>query len=210
MESVIQTMINCIKYEVCEQNKKIVLPEDSAQFLTELYKLSKAHDVAHLVGDALNKSGILESRELKDKFDKQVFTAVYRYEQIQYEIETISDIFEKENISFILLKGSVIRKYYPEPWMRTSCDIDILVHRNDIKHIIDFLTKKYGYTFAIKTQHDYSVYSSAGVHIELHFILVFHADFCEDFMQTVWDSAQNVPGYNFKKDMTNRSGRAHV
>ena len=61
MESVIQTMINCIADEVCGQNEKIVLPEVSARFLIEVYKLSKAHDVAHLVGDTLNKSGVFEN-----------------------------------------------------------------------------------------------------------------------------------------------------
>ena len=52
MESIIRTMINCIKYEVCGQKENVVLPDVSAKFLTELYKLSKAHDAAHLVGDA--------------------------------------------------------------------------------------------------------------------------------------------------------------
>ena len=61
MENVAQTMFNCIKYEICRQNEKIVLPEISARFLIEVYKLSKAHDVAHLVGDSLNKSGVFEN-----------------------------------------------------------------------------------------------------------------------------------------------------
>ena len=61
MENVTKTVIDCIKYEICGQNEKIVLPEISARFLIEAYKLSKAHDVAHLVGDALNKSGAFEN-----------------------------------------------------------------------------------------------------------------------------------------------------
>ena len=61
MENVTKTVIDCIKYEICGQNEKIVLPEVSARFLIEVYKLSKAHDVAHLVGDALNKSGVFEN-----------------------------------------------------------------------------------------------------------------------------------------------------
>ena len=87
MENVAQTMFNCIKYEICGQGEKVVLPEVSARFLAEIYQLSKAHDVAHLVGDALNKSGVFENlpadldeneraaiAKVKEKFDEQIFT----------------------------------------------------------------------------------------------------------------------------------------
>ena len=145
MNGVTQTMFNCIKCEICGQNEKIVLPEVSVRFLSELYRLSKAHDVAHLVGDSLSKCGVfanlpdtLEENEratiekIKAKFDEQIFTAVYRYENINYELERLKETLEEAEIPFILLKGSVIRKYYPEPWMRTSCDIDILVKKEDL------------------------------------------------------------------------------
>jgi len=85
MENVTKTVIDCIKYEICGQQEKIVLPEVSARFLIEVYKLSKAHDVAHLVGDALNKSGVFENlpadldeneraaiAKVKEKFDEQI------------------------------------------------------------------------------------------------------------------------------------------
>ena len=32
-----------------------------------LYKLSKAHDLAHLVGDALIKNDLIENDEIKEK-----------------------------------------------------------------------------------------------------------------------------------------------
>ena len=68
-------MINCIKYEVCGQKENVVLPDVSAKFLTELYTLSKAHDAAHLVGAALEKSGVILDFEKKNNIDNQVFNA---------------------------------------------------------------------------------------------------------------------------------------
>ena len=127
MSNVAQTVIDCIRFEICRQNERIVLPEISLQFLIELYKLSKAHDVAHLIGDALNRSGVFERlpddiqeneraaiAKVKDKFDKQIFTAVYRYENINYELERLKEMLEEAKIAYIPLKGSVIRKYYPD------------------------------------------------------------------------------------------------
>lgn len=181
MENVTKTVIDCIKYEICGQQEKIVLPEVSARFLIEVYKLSKAHDVAHLVGDALNKSGVFENlpadldeneraaiAKVKEKFDEQIFTAVYRYENINYELEQICKTLEEAKIPFIPLKGSVIRKYYPEPLMRTSCDIDVLVHENDIEKAMSFLVKKSGAACETKGSHDVGLFLNS-VHIELHY-----------------------------------------
>lgn len=185
MENVTKTVIDCIKYEICGQNEKIVLPEVSARFLIEVYKLSKAHDVAHLVGDALNKSGVFENfpddidenertaiAKVKEKFDEQIFTAVYRYENINYELERLKETLEEAKIPFIPLKGSVIRKYYPEPWMRTSCDIDILVKEKDADNAAEYLQTQLQYGVDRKGQHDVSMFTASNVHVELHFKLL--------------------------------------
>lgn len=185
MNGVAQTMFNCIKCEICGQSEKIVLPEVSARFLIEVYKLSKAHDVAHLVGDALNKSGVFENlpvdldeneraaiSKVKEKFDEQIFTAVYRYENINYELEQICKTLEEAKIPFIPLKGSVIRKYYPEPWMRTSCDIDILVKEKDADNAAEYLQTQLQYGVDRKGQHDVSMFTASNVHVELHFKLL--------------------------------------
>lgn len=185
MENVAQTMFNCIKYEICRQIEKIVLPEVSVRFLSELYRLSKAHDVAHLVGDALNKSGVFENlpadideneraaiSKVKEKFDKPIFTAVYRYENSNYELEQICKTLEEAKIPFIPLKGSVIRKYYPEPWMRTSCDIDILVKEKDADNAAEYLQTQLQYGVDRKGQHDVSMFTASNVHVELHFKLL--------------------------------------
>ena len=185
MENVTKTVIDCIKYEICGQNEKIVLPEISARFLIEVYKLSKAHDVAHLVGDALNKSGVFENlpvdldeneraaiSKVKEKFDEQIFTAVYRYENINYELERLKETLEEAEIPFIPLKGSVIRKYYPEPWMRTSCDIDILVKEKDADNAAEYLQTQLQYGVDRKGQHDVSMFTASNVHVELHFKLL--------------------------------------
>lgn len=185
MNNVISILINSIKYEICGQKEKIVLPEVSARFLIEVYKLSKAHDVAHLVGDALNKSGVFENlpadldeneraaiEKIKAKFDEQIFTAVYRYETINYELEQICKTLEEAKIPFIPLKGSIIRKYYPEPWMRISCDIDILVKEKDADNAAEYLQTQLQYGVDRKGQHDVSMFTASNVHVELHFKLL--------------------------------------
>ena len=180
-----------------ERAKNLITPE----VLLALYKLSKAHDLVHLIADALDKNGLLDDSDISKNFRAERNVAVYRHEQMQYELDELCGILESEKIEFIPLKGSVIRRYYPEPWMRTSCDIDILVQQDQVKGVVDILTKKYGYTYAIQTQHDYSLYSPSSVHIELHFILIFHDKVGDNFTKLAWETATSETGYAYKKKL---------
>lgn len=78
-----------------------------------LYKLSKAHDLAHLVGDALIKNDLIGNDEIKEKYQKQVMIAIYRYEKINYELNRLRSALNEAQIPFIPLKGSVFASVLP-------------------------------------------------------------------------------------------------
>ena len=101
----------------------------SHDLLQDLLKISSKHDVVHLLVFGLKQNELI-SKENSD-IEKYFLKAVYRYERLRYEYDNLCSALEKARIPFLPLKGSVIRKYYPEAWMRTSCDIDVLVHEKD-------------------------------------------------------------------------------
>ncbi len=139
--------------------------------LQKLYKISKTHDIATIVWNSLAKLNVA-SQEVKDKFVKQQMLAVYRYERSKYELKQISEFLNENKIEFIALKGSVLRDYYPEPWMRTSCDIDILVHEEDIEKAKDLLIQKMEYKFLVRGSHDIEFMSPSDIRVELHYSLI--------------------------------------
>ena len=140
--------------------------------LDELYTLSKEHDVAQIVGAALDRGGLLDrASAIGAKFQKQLMLAVFRYEQLQYELNAIEKTLTEARIAFVPLKGSVLRAYYPEPWMRTSCDIDVLVHKEDLERAAAALIERLSYKQGEKGSHDVSFFSPSGVHLELHYEL---------------------------------------
>ena len=71
--------------------------------------------------------------------------AIYRYEQSRYELNRICKTLNDAQISFVPLKGAVIRNYYSEPWLRTSCDIDVLVREEDLKQAVKVLVSELHY-----------------------------------------------------------------
>ena len=89
--------------------------------------MSAKHDVIHLLALGLKQNELISKEN--SEIEKYILKAVFRYERLRYEYNNLCDALEKAQIPFIPLKGSVIRKYYPEAWMRTSCDIDYFGQR---------------------------------------------------------------------------------
>ena len=166
-----------------EATKKLLAREDVR---TSLYQLSKKYDLAHFIAEALEDNGLLSNDEISKKFIQERQVAVFRDAKMQYVREELKELFQKNDIAFVLLKGSVIRDYYPETWMRTSCDIDILIHEEDIDKALQ-LTKELGYQNEERSYRDISLMDPSGVHVELHFSLKQAADMVDAILEKVWD-----------------------
>lgn len=194
MENIVRVIMNLIACEVCGKEIDRTQYELSREELEKLYELSKSHDLAHIVGNSLIKNGLVSDPELKAGFKKQIMTAVYRYEKLQYELTRLKDVLNEAKIPFIPLKGSVIRKFYPEPWLRTSCDIDVLVKEKDIERASELLTERMSYKKERKGSHDVSLFSESGIHLELHYSLIEEKriENAELLLQSVWDHAAAV------------------
>ena len=203
MKAVEKVFFALIRFEInktalCDEVKNLITPE----ILPSLFTLSKRHDLAHLICDALEKNGLLFDGEIKARFLNERLLAVCRYERQKYEFDRICIVLEEAEIPFIPLKGSVIRAFYPEPWMRTSCDIDILVEPKNLSCAVNVLQKELEYKKKeFESSHDVSLFSASGVHLELHHSLVEEnrTKRAEDILYSVWDSV--VDDISFKKTL---------
>ena len=167
-----------------------------------LLKLSAKHDLIHLVVYALQQNDLLPQDH--SELENYVLKAVYRYERMRYALDSLCAVLEKAQIPFLPLKGSVIRKYYPEAWMRTSCDIDVLVREEDIGRAMDVLTSEHGYTYEERTAHDVSLHTPSGVNVELHHDLIEdgRVNGASEILASVWESATRREGYSYWYEMT--------
>ena len=171
-KEVVKILFKLLRYELCGGDFNVEKTTLSDEVLLNLLELSKFYDLAHLIGDALNKNGLLENNtQIKSKFLKEVFMAVSRHEQRAYEYLKIKEALSQAKIPFIPLKGMVIQNLYPKPWMRTSSDIDILVDKSNLKKAIEVLKTGLNYTGSFIGKHDAQLYSQNGGHLELHYTL---------------------------------------
>ena len=169
-----------------------------------LFTLSKNHDIAHVVGNALaNLELISRADPCLSFFEKEALLAIYRCENQQHEYNKIKQVFIEEKIKFIPLKGLVIKDYYPKNIVRTSCDIDILVSEEDLDRARKILTSRLGYKEGKAINYrDYVFVSESKVKIELHFSLREGMDGVDAVLEKVWDYASKV-GQTTEYRMTN-------
>ena len=161
------------------------------EILEEVYGLAVKHDLPHLVGQALSKQELPESPALS-KCKQAAMSAFVRYMQQNNEYLQVCRVLEEANIPYIPLKGSVLRDYYPEPWMRTSCDADILVKEEILDTATALLVEKLGYKAGSRSDHDISLYAPSGVHLELHYDTIqerYEVNGCREVLAQIWDHA---------------------
>lgn len=174
----------------------------SSDMLDDLLEVALEHDMLHLLALGMKQNGLIpEGDELG--LGKCIFKAVYRYERLNHDYEALCSILEEAEIPFLPLKGSVIRQYYPEAWMRTSCDIDVLLHEEDLDKAVAILTSDCGYTYHKKGEHDVALFSANGVHIELHYTLIGEgvAKLSRGVLKNAWKSAKIKVGKRYWHEM---------
>lgn len=96
-----------------------------------IFDIAKRHSVAgmaYYAAEALEQppcgNTAAEWRQVRDKGIVKDITQ-------QTELEKISSAFSQAGVRFLLLKGSIIKKLYPQSDMRTMSDIDMLIDEDN-------------------------------------------------------------------------------
>lgn len=165
---------------------------ETTGLLQDVISIAKAQDVLYLVCYGITKNGGLLSSQAKQEQVK----GVYQFSQNEYLLKRAREVFESEKIPYIVLKGPVIRELYPEPWMRSCCDIDILVKEEDIDRAVQSLVSIGFSTENKKEYHDVSLYYG-NAHLELHFNICENIQRIDQVLRQVWKYTEQKSEYEY-------------
>ncbi len=174
MEQARNMLVDLARAAIRDQAVQADYTEVTPESVDRLIKIAKVHDLTHLVSGVLSKNKLsIGTPQQQQRFFGWHFSAIMRYERFNDALTHVCAALAEAQIPHIPLKGAVLRKYYPEPWMRTSCDIDVLVHNEDCERAMEILAQKLGYTrLPGRTRHDYALLSQNQVRLELHYTLI--------------------------------------
>lgn len=196
-----QILFSLLRYAVCgETDENGLRTHFTDEQLPALFRLAAPHDLQHILGHSLQALQLGTTHPQFPTVIHKTREAVFRYARMNLDYENICAVLESAGIAHLPLKGSVLRASYPEPWMRTSCDIDLLVHKADLDAAADLLVEKLHFTRSALGHYDLSMYSPGKVHLELHFSVenLEETNSEQKVLADFWNAAEPEPGYRFR------------
>ena len=117
-------------------------------------------------------------------------------------VEEIFAAFDAEGITYMPLKGTVLKGMYPSPEMRTMGDADILIRPEEYTRT-EAIMKRLGARFECESDHEYNWITANGTHIELHKCLIptYNKDYYA-YYGDGWRFARPCEGNPYRHEMS--------
>ena len=161
--------------------------EISAIDCGELLEISVKQSIMPIVYRGLKRMGV--PAEYLEQFNSAWFKHVFRFGQRHDALGKLSTALNNRKIPYVPLKGAVLQYLYPDPNMRTSSDIDILVHEEDIDQAVQAIEDHTAFVFVKRNYHDVLMTNSR-VALELHFSIKENMENIDKLLSKAWEYAQ--------------------
>ncbi|MBR0425378.1 MAG: nucleotidyltransferase family protein [Clostridia bacterium] len=177
----------------------------TAKECEELLAFGKKQSILPVIYVGLKKTDI--SADLLKAIDRERNRDLRRFILHNDALQKIEDALNKEQISYIPLKGAVLRNLYPAPEMRTSSDIDVLVHEDDLDRAVRTIESVTDFKADHRAYHDISMLNQS-VHLELHFSIKENDENLDKVLSRVWE--YTVPTESSRYEFTPEFQMFHV
>jgi len=167
-----------------------------------LYEISKKQSVSGIVGHILQKYGKNDIISAEDRFalifDKTITQLVRKEVYAQKLFERLS----QEKIPHIIIKGLVVKEFYPVPELRTYGDIDIIIPKN-LREKSHTLMCSLGYKWELMDGGEVYAYKKDLERYEFHTTLNSEKTQGSEYMNNFWEHTKPLSGltYEFEDEL---------
>lgn len=108
---------------------------------------AREHHVSTLIYSAIKRKDaeMYIAPDILNEWKKEVFYSGINQQNHIHKVGDVLKKFNENDIPVIVLKGLVVREYFPMPQLRTMSDADVLVHKGDLDRVSSMM-KGLGYT----------------------------------------------------------------
>lgn len=172
----------------------------------EIFAVSKKQNISALVSEGLIRSKSYES--LIPEFNQLSEKYLFQYVHQSVELDRVVRALEQRKCPYILLKGARMRGFYPQPHLRTSCDIDILTRESDetIREIMESL----GYRFTVDAGTTMNFEMPPAVEFEMHRRLFADEKDFNGYFNDIWDRSVPADGDRAERLLTEEDFYAYM
>ncbi len=146
--------------------------------------LAGKHSVANLLYLALKEDPALPD-DLRQKLRSLVFGSMRQQTEQEYQAARLFEALEKAGISYMPMKGMILRPLYPAPEMRISSDVDVFYDKKERQRMAEIMAAL-GYS-CCGSDANHEEYLRGPVLIEMHHNLMVHYKTIDTYYQNIWD-----------------------
>lgn len=161
--------------------------------------IAKNHQISPLVYYGAIKCGFDKNSDWMKKLFENAFPLVLLDEEQNAALNKLSNTFEKAEIEYMPLKGSVLKVLYPKSEMRVMGDIDILIKPEQYESIKRIMSDS-GFDENVESDHEF-IWTCGNLCIELHKRLIpsYNKDFYAYFGDG-WQLAKKSTEFKYIMD----------
>ena len=166
-----------------------------------LFELAKAHGIANVFYLAIKNSKLPNGGDgIVTRAKKQYLANLHQQISQDYYAKELTEKLHEKRISYMPLKGYILREFYPSADARTSCDVDVVYDKNR-KDELGEIMLSLGFERGALSDHDES-WSLDSVTLEMHFALAPYYDLYSDYYKDLWSKLTTKDGveYAFTKE----------
>lgn len=176
-------------------NEPMNLPNDTD--FNGIFELSKMHSTVGIFAVMSRKNNFPVTQELSQTLNSYLLSTVSQSVLWDRLYTEVSNALADEHITNIAVKGPIVKRYYPDPDLRTMGDIDLVIHKKYIPHACQVM-KSLDFEECIGSVDEYK-FERKNMCIELHEDLT-SADFgtgidYKEEMQYIFDCIKNPDSY---------------
>ena len=160
MDFSLKQMFELVKAALKGEKANIDFPLDF-----NFYKLAQENGISGLIFTALDPNQVPES--IFQDFQKDFYEYLAKDSKQMSVVKRITNLLNENQITHIFLKGTYLKSLYPDSYMRSMGDIDVLVKAEDLTKVHQIFESDKIKLVSTSPNHD--IFNAGrGVCIEVH------------------------------------------
>lgn len=164
-----------------------------------VYSFAKKHQIMGIMLYGLLAAGLSSDAPVMETLYSGALMETVLHEKQQFAISCLYEDLSKNKISYMPLKGALLKELYPRGELRVMSDVDILIRTEEYDALSKRL-KEIGFEEQYESDHEL-VWKKNDLTVEFHKHLIpsYNSDYYEYF-EKVWDRAILCEDYRFALD----------
>lgn len=172
------------------EEREVVLEEEIDE--EKLYQLARRHGMSNFLMDWSKCNCHLEKIKqlILEDYNRQIIKDTNQ----NVELERIFEHFEEAGIETLLVKGATTKEAYPQDYMRSMHDMDMMIHERDFKKASKMM-KSLGFEEFYDHEKHLVFTKKPWIIVEMHRKLIPGGEVSHEYFNDIWSLCEPYQNY---------------